>query len=592
MISIVIPAHNEHSNLRKLLEKPFLKAASDLEIIVALSPGNNDGSEQIPVSTAVQFLNCSGMGRAVQMNQAALKAKGDILVFLHADVLPPDSLVIDIERTLNESYDAGFFSYRFDRDTYYLKINALFTANDGFFTGGGDQCLFIRKSVFWELGGFDARQVIMEDFEFFDRMKKQKVPYKIIKNDLIVSARKYQNNSYLRINLSNLMLLSLYKLGYPATRLKSLHNKLIRTPYQKSIHPPKQEKTVNGIQQIGLGVKNAKKVFNWYRKNLGFDILVFEDESTADLMTRYTNGKIFERYALLALNLKGGGGLEVWQYKNREPKHPANPIELGDLGINIMKIRSVALDQTHRELKKQIVPMVGDSIRIDHETSSFFLSDPWNNLIQIVQDPHCYSETKSPTGGILGAVIGVSDMEKSISFYTGLFDYEVLKDRTGIFNDFIDLPGGKNRFRRVLLRNSAKKVGGFGELLGSSEIELLQVLDRTPLKIYKDRLWGDLGFIHLCFDIHGMDVFRQEASLINQGFTVDSAESFDMGEAAGRFSYVEDPDGTLIELVETHKVPIVKSLGIYINLKKRKQPRPLSRWLVRTLKVHRVHKDL
>ena len=37
--------------------------------------------------------------------------------------------------------------------------------------------------------------------------------------------------------------------------------------------------------------------------------------------------------------------------------------------------------------------------------------------------------------------------------------------------------------------------------------------------------------------------------------TVDSNESFDMGDAAGRFSYIEDPDGTLIEFVETHKLP-------------------------------------
>lgn len=43
-------------------------------------------------------------------------------------------------------------------------------------------------------------------------------------------------------------------------------------------------------------------------------------------------------------------------------------------------------------------------------------------------------------------------------------------------------------------------------------------------------------------------------------FTVDSASSFDMGEAAGHFTYIEDPDGTLIEFVETHKVPVLKKL--------------------------------
>ena len=73
---------------------------------------------------------------------------------------------------------------------------------------------------------------------------------------------------------------------------------------------------------------------------------------------------------------------------------------------------------------------------------------------------------------------------------------------------------------------------------------------------------------------------------------MDSGDSFDMGEAAGRFGYVEDPDGTLIEFVETHKVPIFKKLGLYVNLKKRNPYTPLPRWLVKALWVHRRRKDL
>jgi hypothetical protein len=56
-----------------------------------------------------------------------------------------------------------------------------------------------------------------------------------------------------------------------------------------------------------------------------------------------------------------------------------------------------------------------------------------------------------------------------------------------------------------------------------------------------------------------------------------------MGEAAGRFSYIEDPDGTLIEFVETHKVPIMKKIGWYINLKKRNMLKPLPNWMISTI---------
>jgi len=56
-----------------------------------------------------------------------------------------------------------------------------------------------------------------------------------------------------------------------------------------------------------------------------------------------------------------------------------------------------------------------------------------------------------------------------------------------------------------------------------------------------------------------MDHLKKECEEAGFHFTVDSAESFDMGEAAGHFSYIEDPDGTLIEFVETHKIPIIKN---------------------------------
>lgn len=71
-------------------------------------------------------------------------------------------------------------------------------------------------------------------------------------------------------------------------------------------------------------------------------------------------------------------------------------------------------------------------------------------------------------------------------------------------------------------------------------------------------------------------------------FTVDSADSFDMGEAAGRFTYIDDPDGTWIEFVETHKVPIAKKLGLFINMTKRDPKKSLPGWLLRLFAVNRM----
>lgn len=327
---------------------------------------------------------------------------------------------------------------------------------------------------------------------------------------------------------------------------------------------------VNGIQQIGIGVSDANSVFNWYRKEMGFDILVFDDEAEASLMTQYTNDTVMNRRALLAMNMKGGGGLEIWQFKNRKPISQVSPFALGDLGINAMKLRNAA----------------------SNEMPSF-VQDPWGNWIQLVTDSYEFCKTNTHKGGVMGAIIGVSDILKSVAFYKNLLGFDVVKfEEEGVFKDFKSISGGDAIFKRVILRRSDVNIGGFGKLLGPMELELVQVMNRVSKKIYENRIWGDLGYIHLCFDVSGMDAIKSRATQLQHDFTVDSADSFDMGEAAGRFAYVEDPDGTLIELVETHKVPVLKKLGLYISLKNRNPKKPLPNWMVKAMKIHRKRSPL
>ncbi|NKI32723.1 TIGR04283 family arsenosugar biosynthesis glycosyltransferase [Croceivirga thetidis] len=232
MISVIIPAYNEAQNLKNLL--PLLEQISEnheVEIIVSCGDCNVDYEGSFKHLKKVKFVSNKRRGRAVQMNDGVSIAQGKILVFLHADVIPPKDFFAEIRNALCNKNQAGFFSYRFDKTDFILKVNALFTRRKGLFTGGGDQCLFIKKAVFERLGGFDENQVLMEDFEFFRRMKKANIPYCIIKNDLVVSARKYERNSYLKINLSNLLLVLLFKLGLEPKKLKYLHDRLLNTNY-------------------------------------------------------------------------------------------------------------------------------------------------------------------------------------------------------------------------------------------------------------------------------------------------------------------------------------------------------------------------
>jgi catechol 2,3-dioxygenase-like lactoylglutathione lyase family enzyme len=349
-----------------------------------------------------------------------------------------------------------------------------------------------------------------------------------------------------------------------------------------------------GIQQVGVGVKDVKTAWAWYRKSFGMDCPIFEETAEAKLMLPYTGGEPRSRHAVLAFNLQGGGGFEIWQYKGRTPVEVSEGIMAGNLGIFACKIKVISVAKTLISFKKESISVLGEPTPDPSGKPTLFLKDPFGNIFQMVEADDWFMDEKKPTGGVYGVIIGVSDIDKARFVYSDILGYdEVVYDTTGVFNDLKNIPGGSRKLRRVLLRRSKPFEGPFSRLIGKSEIELFSAGDKNERKIYDGRFWGDPGFIHLCYDIREMDNLKYLCVEKGFPFTVDSKKSlegnsFDMGEAAAHFSYIEDPDGTLIEFVETHKVAILKKLGWYLDLRNRDPHKTLPNWMLRTLKFSRV----
>ena len=120
------------------------------------------------------------------------------------------------------------------------------------------------------------------------------------------------------------------------------------------------EKVISGIQQVGIGVPNAEEAFQWYKKYFGMDILVFQDEAEAKLMTRYTGGVVQKRNAYLALNMQSGGGFEIWQYTSRSPEPSNTPIKLGDLGIFCIKMKAKDINATYQYYKNEKLNLISE----------------------------------------------------------------------------------------------------------------------------------------------------------------------------------------------------------------------------------------
>ena len=344
---------------------------------------------------------------------------------------------------------------------------------------------------------------------------------------------------------------------------------------------------ISGIQQAGVGVENVEAAFKWYNEHLGMDIPVFDEAAEAALMLPYTGGKPQSRRAILAITTKGGGGFEIWQYTSRTPVKPTFKAEAGDLGIFIVKVKTDNVQATFDYLKSKQVKLLTNVSTAPSGKKHFYLEDPYGNIFEIVEFDDFFS-TGRAQGGVAGAVVGVTNMDRAIAFYQQILGFDKVVFRTNeMQSDMHGVPGANHALERVLLTHSKKRVGPFSELLGRGEIELIAVRDRSPRKIYEGRFWGDPGFIHLCFDIRNMAALKTACEAAGHPFTVDGGAGFEMGEAAGHFTYIEDPDGTLIEFVETKKVPLLKKLGWYLDLRKRPAEKPLPKWMLRTMGLNR-----
>jgi catechol 2,3-dioxygenase-like lactoylglutathione lyase family enzyme len=190
----------------------------------------------------------------------------------------------------------------------------------------------------------------------------------------------------------------------------------------------------------------------------------------------------------------------------------------------------------------------------------------------------------------MGGTIGVSDMDKAVKFYCGILGYDkVVFDKEGAFEDWEHLPGGKERYRRVLLSQTSPGTGGFSLLMGPTFIELVLALDRKGRFIFEDRIWADTGIAHLGFDVRGMKDLGQELDKEGFGFRCDTDDALSMGDHTSvHCTYIDDPDECWIEMIEVHKIPIFEKFGLFMDVQKRNPSKPLPKWMLHALKFNRI----
>lgn len=214
LISVIIPSLNEAQCLPSLLQqlRELSRDEQDQLEIIVVDGGSKDDTVAL-CEPLVDSVLQQGTGRALQMNAGGRVAKGDILVFLHADTRLPDD-VFWCWRSLSQSDESwAFFPVRLGGSALAYRIIEWFMNQRSRLSSiaTGDQTLCLKRAAYLELGGF-ADIELMEDIELCKRLKRLSKPM-LYTSKVHCSVRRWQRDGVVKTVLSMWCLRTAYFFG-------------------------------------------------------------------------------------------------------------------------------------------------------------------------------------------------------------------------------------------------------------------------------------------------------------------------------------------------------------------------------------------
>ncbi len=221
MISIIIPFYNEERMLTKV--SPSLQKLSCVAELIFVDGQSTDQGAQIASQFGKIFQ--SKKNRASQMNYGASQARGDILLFLHADnFISPLTLDKITQKIGVEGYAGGCLTQRLDDNAFIYRLiesqgNLRARLTKEFY---GDQGIFVKKAAFLALGGF-PEVPIMEDVLFSRSLRKYGKTV-VLPEKILVSARRWKEQGILKTALLFSLINVLFWLRVPLPEIKQLYS--------------------------------------------------------------------------------------------------------------------------------------------------------------------------------------------------------------------------------------------------------------------------------------------------------------------------------------------------------------------------------
>ncbi|WP_440109142.1 TIGR04283 family arsenosugar biosynthesis glycosyltransferase [Acidovorax sp. BL-A-41-H1] len=218
-LSVIVPMLNEAAALPVLGAQLESLAAQGIEVIL-VDGGSSDGSADMAEQMAQRMgfvVVRSARGRAVQMNAGAARARGDVLLFLHADTRLPDTATASLSRVDPDTIAWGRFDVTIEGRPAMLRVVGALMNWRSRITGiaTGDQAIFMTRKAFDAVGGFPL-QPLMEDIEITSRLRRMARPLCLAER-VTTSGRRWEQRGVWRTIVLMWRLRWAYWRGVPAS---------------------------------------------------------------------------------------------------------------------------------------------------------------------------------------------------------------------------------------------------------------------------------------------------------------------------------------------------------------------------------------
>ncbi len=232
-VSVIVPAVDEAVTLAATLAS-LRSEALPFEVIV-VDAQSSDATAAITEAAGAQVISCRRRQRAHQLNLGARQARGAVLLFVHADTLLPPGALDHVAQALRDgNVVGGAFTRRYASPSLVLRATCALARGRNRTIGWhlGDQAMFVRSSVFFQLGGFRDVQMF-EDLDFSRRLKRVGRVV-TLRPGVISSARRFEDGPA-RTTLRDFRLTLGYLLnGLPPTDQRANRRRAPLVPATKS----------------------------------------------------------------------------------------------------------------------------------------------------------------------------------------------------------------------------------------------------------------------------------------------------------------------------------------------------------------------